>query len=326
MKFICFFDRQWVLICSRLLAFTILIIGFTSCLDSDDPGPTENLLEVMQTDPDVALFLDALELANLTPILTQFSSVTVFAPTNTAFSAFLANEDATSAGDIPVDELTPFLLYQLLPGGLRSENFQSVYYFSANSFSPDSQSVILLANVNPSTNQITINDQATVIESNIEAQNGFIHKTDSVLTPPTAWELIRKNNNFSTFEQALIRLGLDDSLASESLITVFAPPNRAFDELLASLPGVDDLDDFSDEQLDRIIRFHLVPDNYISVELIIAELPTFLDGELLRVESISAGSGGLSTSVNLQTAVLLSDVQGTNGVIHVVNEVLDPDF
>ncbi len=297
----------------------VILICFTSCLDDDDnPGPQENALQVLEADGDFSLFLSAMEHAELLDLLSQSLSITVFAPSNSAFTTFLTSEGVSAAEEIPVDELTPILLYQFLPFGLRSTDLQSVYYFSANRFSPDSVAVVMLANITP--NAIVFNSQATVTQSDIEAQNGFIHKTDAVLTPPNVLSIIETNPNFSILEEALTITGLADSLISTSPKTLFAPPDGAFEDLFSELPGVNDIDDFPVAELERIIRFHIAEDNFISQELFFNDLTTLLEDKELRVEN----TGGANISVNLQTAIILPDVQATNGIIHVINDVLDP--
>jgi transforming growth factor-beta-induced protein len=105
-------------------------------------------------------------------------------------------------------------------------------------------------------------------------------------------------------------------LSADGPFTVFAPTNAAFDALFAQL-GISGIDDLTAEQLVPILTYHVVPGNVVSTELSSGEVGT-LNGQNLSVD-LSAG-----VKIN-ESEVIAADIQGSNGVVHVIDQVLLPE-
>ncbi len=162
-----------------------------------------------------------------------------------------------------------------------------------------------------------INNSVSVTTADIEAANGVIHVVDKVILPPTVVDIALANDNFTTLVEAVIKAGLVDALNSEGPFTVFAPTNAAFEELFAQL-DIAGIDDLTAEQLTPVLLYHVVPGNVLSSELTSGNVGTLNGGKNVTVD--------LSSGVKInESSVVSADIQGTNGVIHVIDQVLMPE-
>ena len=123
-------------------------------------------------------------------------------------------------------------------------------------------------------------------------------------------------NNFSTLATALGAAGLIETLKGEGPFTVFAPTDAAF----AKVPQqtlADLLQPENKKKLAAILTYHVVPGKVISHEVIAMNSATTLQGQKLN---ISRHDG---VKIN-EAKVIVTDVEATNGVIHVIDSVLMP--
>ena len=123
-------------------------------------------------------------------------------------------------------------------------------------------------------------------------------------------------NNFSTLVIALAAAGLIRTLQGEGPFTVFAPTDAAF----AKVPQqtLDNLLEPENKQrLAAILTYHVVPGRVTSHEVIAMDSATTLQGQKLN---ISKQDG---VKIN-EAKMIVSDVEATNGVIHIIDSVLMP--
>jgi len=121
--------------------------------------------------------------------------------------------------------------------------------------------------------------------------------------------------NFETLVAAVQAAGLVDTLKGDGPFTVFAPTDAAFDDLPEGT--VEALLEDT-EQLTNILTYHVVPGEVMSGDLsdgMMAE--TVQGGEL----EIGTEDGVTVNGANVVTA----DIEASNGVIHVIDQVLMPD-
>lgn len=128
-------------------------------------------------------------------------------------------------------------------------------------------------------------------------------------------DVAEENPQLSQLVQALEAAGLTDALNRAGPITVFAPNNDAFSkldqsDLTALLTNPSDLGD--------ILQYHVVEGSHPSSELTDGETLTTLNGQDLTVSV-----NGSDIMVNDAT-VVQADIQAGNGVIHIVDTVLQP--
>jgi|SRR5690554_182844 len=143
---------------------------------------------------------------------------------------------------------------------------------------------------------------------------------DGMIDPPqmmTIADIVANNANFSMLKTALERTGLDVVLGGDGEFTVFAPDNDAFGA--AGLSN-DDLENLPVDTLKDILLYHT-----IASEVKAADVPA---GPNAGVE---AANGVMVYLTNNSQGVFVNgiqvnqaDIEASNGVVHVIGNVLMP--
>ena len=139
-----------------------------------------------------------------------------------------------------------------------------------------------------------------------------------------------KSKDHTILVSAIKSAGLTDSLKAKGPFTVFAPTNEAFSKLPAGT--LETLEKpVNKEKLVDVVEFHVVPGKLNSKDLALAVARgngnatlTTVEGENLNVSinaeknlQITDGKGNIAL-------VTMFDVEQSNGVVHVINNVLLP--
>ena len=125
------------------------------------------------------------------------------------------------------------------------------------------------------------------------------------------------NPDFSTLVAAVQAAGLAETLSGTGPYTVFAPTNEAFDDLPAGLVDALLLPE-NKEVLTQILTYHVVEGEVMSADVQPGKVPT-VEGSDLTIRVQKDGD----VKVN-RADVEAVDVVASNGVIHVIDEVLVP--
>ena len=290
------------------------IFILTGCEKEEEqmkPVSDMTIAEYAVSDANFSILVEALTKADLVNVLNGTGNFTVFAPTNAAFTA-LFNELGISGIDALTKEtLTPILLYHVLGTEAKSSMITTGYY---NTLSPAQGSTLSLK-VDVSSG-VKLNKTTSVTAADVDVKNGVIHVIDRVLLPPTVVDLALSNDSFSILVQAVVKANLVSALSASGPFTIFAPTNSAFEALFSTL-GISGIADLTAEQLTPILTYHVVSGNVLSTQL-----------QAGNVETLNGGSISVSLSpaptINGSSAIVATDVQGSNGVIHVINSVLLP--
>ncbi|MCX8008731.1 MAG: fasciclin domain-containing protein [Patescibacteria group bacterium] len=139
----------------------------------EEPMNTNTIVDVAISAGNFKTLVQAVTQAGLVETLKSDGPFTVFAPTDEAF----AKIDQTTLQSILADKekLTAILTYHVVPGKVMASdvvNLTSAPTVQGSTLSIDT------------TNGVKVNN-ATVINTDIEASNGVIHVIDTVLLPPT---------------------------------------------------------------------------------------------------------------------------------------------
>lgn len=307
-----------------LLIFNISL--FTSCGEDEEPLPTPdpmNIVETADATENLSILVDALTQAELVSTLEGTGPFTVFAPNNAAFQALLdGNPDWNSLSDIPKATLTNVLKFHVLAADIQAAQLSDAYVTTLAT-GPNDEQVVLQIDV---TGGVRFNGSAAPIKSDIGTTNGTVHIIDEVMMPPTVVDLALNNPLFSTLVAALTRADLTTDYVSilngTGPFTVFAPTNQAFQDLLDTNPDWSSLDDIPVETLEAVLNYHVVNEaNVQSDQLQNNQTITSLGGTL-TVDLV--GTPKLKTTSDQLVEIILTDAQGANGVVHVVNQVLVP--
>lgn len=298
------------------LFFTVLSLGMISCSDDDDNPDTSDMTisEVVTGDDRFETLLSLLQRTNLAEVLDGDGPFTVFAPTDEAFEAL--GIDPATLSDA---QLSNILLYHVLGASVASDDLNEgqTYSTTASTAGYGNTSPSLL--IEKSDNAVTLNGSTDVIDANITTQNGIIHVIDEVLLPMSVVDIAVSNSNFSELVSALGAAsgGLVNVLSGDGPFTVFVPVNSAFQEISSTVAGL------NADQLAAVLTYHVVSGNVRS-----SDLSNNMTATTVQTEDITIQINGNEvtiTDVNGGSAtVILVDVQGTNGVVHVIDKVLIP--
>jgi transforming growth factor-beta-induced protein len=274
------------------------------------PMDEKNIVEVAQSAGQFNVLVQAAVKAGLADFLSTENNLTVFAPTDAAFAALLKDLGLTSLDQVDAATLGNILKYHVVSGVVYSKDLKSGYVPTLSTFSGNS--ISMYVNVEEG---VSINKNTKVTAADIKAKNGVIHVIDKVILPPTVVSVALANSNFTTLVQAVVKAGLVDALNGAGPFTIFAPTNDAFSALFTQL-GISGVNDLTAEQLVPILTYHVVSGNVLSTNLTAGEVGT-LNGKKISVNL----TGGVKIN---NSTVVAADIQGSNGVVHVINQVLIP--
>ena len=137
--------------------------------------------------------------------------------------------------------------------------------------------------------------------------------------PRNLSQIVNDDANLSTLAQALTQVGLDSTLRSTSTYTLFAPNNAAFGDF--------DMSSMSEEELTNFLLNHVLSTTTadFSSTLTTGYTPTMATGPDDNNLSLFINTDGGLKLNGMATPVQGSfDVGSTNGVLHVVDNLLTP--
>jgi len=130
--------------------------------------------------------------------------------------------------------------------------------------------------------------------------------------------------DFSTLVTAVQAAGLEETLRGEGPFTVFAPTDAAFDALPAGT--IDALLEDPTGDLAGILTYHVVEGAVMASDVagLAGQEVTTVNGATFTVNVADDGSVSLTDAAGNEVAVTQTDVEASNGVIHVIDSVLMP--
>jgi uncharacterized surface protein with fasciclin (FAS1) repeats len=130
-------------------------------------------------------------------------------------------------------------------------------------------------------------------------------------------DIASSNPDFSTLVAAVSAAGLVETLKSDGPFTVFAPTNAAFAKLPAGTIETL-LKPENKDKLTAILTYHVVPGKVMAADVVGLKSATTVNGKGVHIRV----SGG-TVHINKST-VVATDIEASNGVIHVIDTVLLP--
>jgi transforming growth factor-beta-induced protein len=183
---------------------------------------------------------------------------------------------------------------------------------------------------------VTINNDGVFISdskvatADVEASNGVVHIMESVMVPPSILPVVGTivapayfNKDFSTLIAA-VQAADEDILSvllsngpSDQGLTLFAPTNDAF-----AAAGITELPDGA--TLSAVLKYHVIDGTVQAGDLpatTAAAVPvTTLGGDFYLTNK----GGDAGVFINGNTQVVVTDIAGSNGVVHVIDRTLLP--
>jgi uncharacterized surface protein with fasciclin (FAS1) repeats len=131
-----------------------------------------------------------------------------------------------------------------------------------------------------------------------------------------------KAGSFKILVTAVKAAGLVDTLKGDGPFTVFAPTDAAFKKLEKAKPGILEtlLKPENKEKLTAILTYHVVPGKVLAADVL-----NLKNGTKVKTVNGKSVTVGNKHGVHVDNAkVVKTDIECTNGVIHVIDTVLLP--
>ncbi len=253
----------------------------------------------------------ALQRTGLDAVLAAAGDYTVFAPTDAAFAE--ANIDLDAVTD---EELSALLLYHVVGAGIPAGALAGGDNFAASLSTTGPNDAPLSLLVNLTDGNVTVNGDAEVVVADVFTSNGVIHAVNKVLAPQSIVDFATKAEGLTSLAGALTDANLVSTLSAEGPFTVFAPVNDAFAAIEDVVRGL------TPEQVSAVLTYHVVAGANVRSDAIPSQAGT-VNGENLTFSG--ENNATIRTGSGQDVGIDAVDIQGTNGVVHLIGTVLLPE-
>ena len=252
----------------------------------------------------------AVKAAGLVETLKGEGPFTVFAPTDEAFAKLPAGTVESLLKPESKAKLQAILTYHVVPGKVMAADVVKL----SGAVTVQGQQVDIAV----TDGTVTV-DKAKVLKTDIACSNGVIHVIDSVILPSDSdiVDTAVAAGSFKTLAAALTAAGLVETLKGEGPFTVFAPTDEAFAKLPAGT--VESLlKPENREKLVAILTYHVVPGKVLAKDVVKLKSAKTVNGKEVTVK---VGDAGVMVD---GAKVVATDIETSNGVIHVIDSVILP--
>jgi len=329
----------------RNLFFAIVLLAgaFTGAqcsntASTDDANSDKTIVEVASSNEAFSTLVTAVQAADLVETLSGEGPFTVFAPTNAAFEKL---PEGTVAGLLKPENkelLTNILTYHVVAGEFKAEAVIAAINDAGGTAELETVAGGILS-ASLEGDAVVLTDEqgntATVTTTDVDASNGVIHIIDAVVMPgmeeePNIVEVASSNEAFSTLVAAVQAADLVETLQGEGPFTVFAPTNAAFEKLPEGTVTTL-LEPENKGTLAGILTYHVVAGE-LNAEAVAAAIEA--GNGTATIETVSGGTltamvqGGnvvLKDEQGNTATVTTTDVEASNGVIHIIDTVVMPN-
>jgi transforming growth factor-beta-induced protein len=283
---------------------------------------TSNIVELAVANPQFSILVEAVLAADLAETLSGPGPFTVFAPTNDAFATLLSELKVSKEALLANKPLlTSVLTYhvlgeRVLAGDIKDNSTPSTVQGQAIRLDADGGKVVITDAAGRKSN---------VVATNVQASNGVIHVIDKVILPQSKniVEIAVGLPDFSILVEAVLAAELDGVLASPGPFTVFAPTNAAFANLLGEL-GVSKQALLNNKPLlTAVLTYHVLPKRVLANDIRDDSTQETVQGQTIRLDT-DGGKVTVTDGRRRVSNVVATDVQASNGVIHVIDTVILP--
>lgn len=268
---------------------------------------TSNLVDVLRSKSEFSTLVAAIDAVDGLAAMLGTGNYTLFAPTNRAFerlTTMLSLNDTAA--------LTNILSYHVIPDVLIEKyDFDDGFLTTLNGRDIE---------VDVRRRKVELNDDADVDDFNILASNGIIHEIDRVLMPPAPLvDIAATASARSDLTTLMIAIGNDsllvDFFQASGPFTCFLPTNSAFDKLPSSVLLALQTNATT---LSSTLRYHCVSGTYMRSNFTSGRL-TSLEGSDIEIDCRSRNRIRLNDDADVDDY----DIRATNGIIHLIDKVLE---
>ncbi len=305
--------KSHIKLLSTLSLLSLVALGVNACNTSPKAPISSEQKTIVQTAIKAGQFktlVAALKHTGLDATMNSDGPFTVFAPSDEAFSKLPAGTLESLLKPENKNLLTSILTYHVVSGKVPAKEAMKL----------QSAGTVNGQRLNISLNDKTLSiGKANVVKADIYCSNGVIHVIDTVMIPSSD-SIINtaiKAGSFNTLAAALKAGNLIEALEGKGPFTVFAPTDEAFNKLpketLTSLLQPENI-----SQLQAILKYHVVSGRIYSPDALKLKEANTLHGSSIKVH-VKNGAAMVNESKLIKT-----DIDASNGVIHVIDTVLIP--
>jgi uncharacterized surface protein with fasciclin (FAS1) repeats len=252
----------------------------------------------------------AVKAAGLVDTLKGDGPFTVFAPTDEAFAKLPKGTVESLLKPENKAKLQAILTYHVVAGKVMAADVVKI----KGAVSVQGQQIDVVVK----DGKVKV-DGANVVKTDIACSNGVIHVIDSVILPADKdiVDTAVSAGSFKTLAAALTAADLVETLKGEGPFTVFAPSDEAFAKLPAGTVESLLLPE-NKEKLIAVLTYHVVAGKVLASDVVKLKSATTVNGKEAMIKVSDKG-------VMVDAAkVVATDIEASNGVIHVIDSVILP--
>ncbi|KAK8079072.1 hypothetical protein PG994_002879 [Apiospora phragmitis] len=294
---------------SLALASAVTAQSLTDALNSQNSSLSV-LNSLLAANPDI---LNALNNAQ---------NVTLLAPNNDALNGVINGSVNTYGGSVKDSSWVANLLnYHVIKGAYQSSAFSDKPVFPHTLLNNQTYTNVTdgqVVQVQKKDGKVVaysgLKYYSTVKTADVNYTGGVIHIIDRVLIIPQNDTATMTNSNLTALSGAVKAANLGPQLDGMKDVTIFAPDNDAFVSISSLLANM------SSQDVGKILGYHIVPGTVAYSSNLKNETIKASDGTDLKITVENDGAVFVNAA-----RVTVPDILVGNGVVHVMNQVLNPD-
>jgi uncharacterized surface protein with fasciclin (FAS1) repeats len=294
----------------KCLANRLTVFALVACLSTASVAEEKNIVQTAVEAGSFKTLAAALQAADLVEALQGAGPFTVLAPTDEAFAQLPPGTVETLLKPENKAKLAGILTFHVVPGKVPAAQVTKL----SGAKTLNGQRV----DIATSGETVTVNG-ARVVKTDISCSNGVIHVIDAVILPEekTIPEIAQDAGSFSTLLAAVTAADLAETLSSTGPFTVFAPTDEAFAKLPAGTVA-NLLKPENKNKLVDLLKYHVVSGRVYSEDALAAKSADTLQGSAISI-TVQSRDAMVNSAKLLKT-----DIDASNGVVHVIDAVLMP--
>ncbi|KIX95958.1 uncharacterized protein Z520_08213 [Fonsecaea multimorphosa CBS 102226] len=278
----------------------------------------QDLTTILANTPELSNLTSYLALfPDLTAKLASLQNITVLAPNNNAFARLAHSSAGAALVQNDTSAIQALLTYHVLDG--THTDFSDKQFVPTLLQPPQFTNVTggQVVEATSTKNQTAfvsgLLNNASVSSGPVNFTGGVVHIIDDVLTVPQSISDTAAQLDLSAATGALTSANLVTTVDTLSDVTLFVPNNEAFEAIGSALPNL------TTQGLSSILQYHLV-------QGVVGYSPLLQNGTVKTVQGKDVTITIEDGEVFVNSArVVVPDVLVANGVVHVIDNVLNPN-
>ncbi|CZS98782.1 uncharacterized protein RCO7_09141 [Rhynchosporium graminicola] len=250
------------------------------------------------------------------------SAVRILAPNNDAFDKIPYTRLNSAFANNDQNTIISILSYHILQGRLTaSQLIPGTPVFLPTLLNDPSWSNVTggqnLENVKQAGDVVVFvsgqGSRSTLVQADLPFSGGIVQVIESLLIPPTNLTETTTAFNLTSYQGSLYASELISNLTDTPNYTIFAPNNEAFQALGPAISSL------TVEALSSVLNFHVLP-NQVTFSTALRNGTTWKTKQGNKITVRHSGNNVYIDSAQLLT----TDILLANGVLHVIDNVLNP--